>query len=242
MRVLRSASSALRRSVTSLIPIVTSGWARTLSGHGFRRSPGGLTLQTMKLPSSCRYKSGTVRGCPGRRPIAVSNSTGFPVSVTRPLVVRMTQRWNGEIKPPITLTPTRVPPSLLNTPMPSSFHCSNRPRRLSGASRCARDGDQDRAQSQPAASPSRRLPDRTAMTHGRLRGRRSAKSQTRAPSPVHLLLSLPPRSPKGRHPASAAPRIRRYGDCALRGTTAGGRPQSGAHPPESASTRVSIVV
>jgi hypothetical protein len=59
--------------------------------------------------------SGSVRGWPDRRPIAVSKSTGFPVSVTRPPLVRMTQRWNGEITLPISQTPARVPPILLST-------------------------------------------------------------------------------------------------------------------------------
>lgn len=74
-----------------------------------------LTLQTMRSSSSRRYKSGTVRGRPDRRPIAVSKSTGLRVRVTRPPIFRMTQPWNGEITLPITQTPARVPPILLST-------------------------------------------------------------------------------------------------------------------------------
>jgi hypothetical protein len=52
----------MRGSAIPLIRTVTSGLARTLSGHGFGCSDGGPTLQTMRL-SSCLFSS--KRGRPG---------------------------------------------------------------------------------------------------------------------------------------------------------------------------------
>jgi hypothetical protein len=66
------ASLATRCSVTPPICTDTSGFARTLRGHGFGRSEGGRTLQTTRSSPSRKKKSGIVRGRPDRRPVVVS--------------------------------------------------------------------------------------------------------------------------------------------------------------------------